>query len=269
MGNQLYVGVGCVEAQYVPFAVLRYSIEKHATCPTVVQPLFRAGIHVPVPRDPRNRQKTPFSFQRFVIPEVRGFEGRAMYLDSDMLVFDDIALLFQLDFGTANILAVPQETSVLVLDCARLSWRVRELVSQLDEGTLSYDGLMSCRSIAQVSYSLPRTWNWLDNSPAPMPAHVSLLHFTVTSSQPWLTGGHPLGHLWLGALFEAIDAGVIDRAEVLEAVGRGFVRPSLLFQIDHRVLTKKDLPAEVLKDDEPFAAYCRSVHYAVVDGFKH
>ena len=268
MSEQLYIGVGCLESQWLPFAVLRHSILRHTQRAVTVEPLYRAGIDVPIPCDPRNRQKTPFSFQRFLIPEVRGYRGRAMYLDSDMLVFDDIGALFAIDFGDANVLAVPRETSVLLLDCEQLAWNIRDLVADLDAGELSYDGLMTCRSVARVRYDLPPAWNWLDNANSPPPANVALLHYTVTSSQPWLTAGHRLGHLWLKALFAALDDGTISRAEVEQAVQRGFVRPSLNYQVDYRVTEKDKIPKAVLAEDAAFAEHCRSVHYSIVDGLR-
>lgn len=268
MADELFVGVGCLEAQWLPFAVLRASIIKHARRPVTVEPLYSAGINIPFPCDTRNQQKTPFSFQRFLIPEIRGYRGRAMYLDSDMLAFDDITTLFDHDFGDANVLAVPHETSVLVLDCDKLSWNIRELVTDLDAGRLSYDGLMSCRSVARVRYDLPKTWNWLDNSGDP-PRNVALLHYTVTSSQPWLTASHPLGHFWLRSLFDAIDNGAIEIADVQQTVERGFVRPSLLYQVQHRLTAKEDIPKEVLTRDQPFAEFCRSVNYSIVEGLRH
>lgn len=268
MNGDPYVGVGCVEAQMLPFAVLRHSILKRASRPVRIEPLCRAGISLPVPRDERNRQKTPFSFQRFLIPEVCGYEGRAIYLDSDMLVLDDLSPLFDYDFGDANILAVPQETSVMVLDCGKLPWNIRQLVADMDAGKLSYDALMTCRAIANIKYSLPGGWNWLDNAARPMPQGVALLHYTVTSSQPWISAGHPLGHLWLTELFDALDTGTIRHQEVAGAVEQGFVRPSLLHQVEHRVTRREEIPASVLRQDEPFASYCREIRYMMVEGFR-
>ena len=263
MSGEHYIGVGCVEAQWLPYAVLRHSIVKHARQPVLVEPLYKAGIEIPVPREEHNRQKTPFSFQRFLIPEARSYSGLAMYLDSDMLVFQDITRLFQQPFAQSNVLAVPNETSVMVLDCEHLDWNIRQIVSDLDQGKLSYDGLMTCRSVAKVGYSLSQGWNWLDNSPSSMPSKVALLHYTVTSSQPWLSSGHPYGHLWLNELFEALDDGSIQRSEVEESVKRRVVRPSLLYQIDNRLTKKAEIPKDVLKEDEPFAEYCRSVRYSI------
>lgn len=267
MPDEIYIGVGCLAAQWLPFAVLRQSVIRHTQRSVRVEPLYQAGIEVPVPANPQNRQKTPFSFQRFLIPEVRDYRGRAIYLDSDMLVFQDIGGLFDANFGDANVLAVPHETSVLVLDCENLTWNTREIIEQMDAGRLSYDGLMTCRSVARVGYRLPKIWNWLDNSPGAIPSDVALLHYTVTSSQPWLTTGHPQGHLWLAELFAAIDDGAIRRDEVEQATQRGFVRPSLLYQVDHRVMAKSDLPPDVISGDQPFANFCRTVRYSIVKGF--
>ena len=269
MAEDLYIGVGCTEAQWLPYAVLKHSIQRRSTRPVRVEPLFQCGIEIPIPRDSRNRQKTPFSFQRFLIPEARNYSGRAIYLDSDMLVFSDISSLFEFDFGSANVCAVPHETSVLLLDCERLTWRISKLVGDLDSGKLSYDGLMSGRSVAELRYNLPPSWNWLDNCNRPFPKGTNLLHYTVTSSQPWVSSGHPLGDLWVQELFDAIDAKQIDRSAVAKAVECGFVRPSLLFQVDHRVTARDDLPPRVLQDDQPFADYCRSVNYVVIEGFRH
>lgn len=268
MAEELDVRVGCVEAQWLPFAVLRHSIIKRASQPVRVEPLYQAGIQIPVPREERNRQKTPFSFQRFIIPEACGYKGKAVYLDSDMLVFDDIGTLFDREFGEANVLAVPNETSVLVLNCEALTWKIADLVADLDAGRLSYDALMKCRAIARVDYCLPGRWNWLDNSPGQMPSNVALLHYTVTTNQPWLTCGHPLGHLWIRELFDALDAGSIQQADVENAVAKGFVRPSILYQADRRVMKKEELPPEILKADKPFAEYCRSVRHNLVAGFR-
>src|SRR5262245_27843382 len=127
MSPEIFIGVGCVEAQLLPFAVLRHSILKRTRRAVRVEPLYNTGIEIPVPQDPRNQQKTPFSFQRFTIPEACKYAGRAIYLDSDMLVFDDIESLVAQNFGDANLLAVPHETSVLVLDCDRLTWSIADL----------------------------------------------------------------------------------------------------------------------------------------------
>jgi Glycosyl transferase family 8 len=57
------------------------------------------------PKDPRQGKRTGFSFARFAIPELAGYQGRALYLDADMLVFNDLAFLWRTPFaGTKAII---------------------------------------------------------------------------------------------------------------------------------------------------------------------
>ena len=62
----------------------------------------------PEPRARRNRARTPFSFAWFAIPELCGHAGRAIYLDSDMLVFGDINELESMPFSDAHVLCSRQ-----------------------------------------------------------------------------------------------------------------------------------------------------------------
>lgn len=45
-------------------------------------------------RDPK--QSTEFSFSRFLVPYLSGYQGWSLFLDSDMLVFSDIGALWEL-----------------------------------------------------------------------------------------------------------------------------------------------------------------------------
>jgi hypothetical protein len=268
MVHPKFIGVGCVAAQRLAFEVLKFSILSRASIQNLrIVPLYEVGINIPTPRDESKRQKTPFSFQRFLIPEACGYQGRAMYLDSDMIVLADIAPLFESEFGDANVLGVPNEFSVILLDCARLDWNIRELVAALDSSELSYDGLVHGRAVSRIEYSLPKSWNWLDNVGGRPPQGTSLVHYTVTTTQPWISSGHIAGDIWLGELFKAIDEEVISLDFVQQQVDAGFVRPSLMYQVEHRVTTKEDLPRSVRDADEPFAGYCRQMNYRMVEGF--
>ena len=53
-----------------------------------------------------NRPRTPFSFQRFLIPELCGYSGKAIYLDADMQVFRDIRELWNYDFSGCDLQTV-------------------------------------------------------------------------------------------------------------------------------------------------------------------
>src|SRR5207237_9139533 len=88
--------VGATEAEMLAVKVLEYSIRKHASMSVEVFPLYQSGFEIPLPRDAQNQPRPPFSFQRFLIPALVGYRGRAIYLASNSLVFRDVRALLTL-----------------------------------------------------------------------------------------------------------------------------------------------------------------------------
>jgi hypothetical protein len=257
--------VGTLEDQMLAVKVLEYSIRKHASMTVEVFPLHRAGIEVPAPRDPQNAPRTPFSFQRFLIPQLAGHRGRAIYLDSDMQLFADIRRLWTMPFDGADVLAAskpgdPQrrpQFSVMLLDCDRLRWDIREIVARLDSGELNYERLMHEMVVAEsVRAGINPMWNSLEHYEA---GRTALVHYTDVPTQPWVSIANPLGYLWTRDLFEALDTGVITTDLVKDHVARGWVRPSLLYQIDHRFEDSLSLPRRVRAMDASFVAPFRAL----------
>ena len=253
METPIRVYVGATEEHLVPCAVLEYSIRKHTASPVTVLPLYQSGIDIPIPKDPANRPFTKFSFQRFVIPEIQSFSGRAIYLDSDMLVFRDIRQLWEHPFDGAHLLAVQHpekkqivQFSVLVLDCAALGWRIGDIVAGLDQNQFTYGQLMDGKAVVKnIGITISPAWNDLEHFD---PHHTALLHFTRVTTQPWLSPRNPLGYLWFEALFQALDAGQIQLDLVKDHAQRGFLRPSVLWQIEHRVADSLTIPKSVLTE---------------------
>jgi Glycosyl transferase family 8 len=239
--SPIRVYVGSQEAQMLGVKVLEYSIRKHASMTVEVFPLHHAHIDFPMPAAVENRPRTPFSFQRFYIPQLAGFRGRAIYVDSDMQVFQDIRKLWTLPFDGADLLAAcePGESgrkpqfSVMLLDCEALRWDLPDIVARLDRGELNYESLMYEMKVAgSVRAAIDPTWNSLERYEE---GRTALLHYTDMTTQPWVSRDNPLGYLWARDLLEALDSGAITRDYIEDHVRQGYVRPSLLYQIDHRV----------------------------------
>ena len=256
------VFVGATEAQEIPAKVLEYSIRKHASMSVEVTSLHKAGVDVPLPARSENRPRTPFTLQRFAIPEIMGFKGRAIYLDSDMQVFRDIRALWTMPFDGADLLAVPgtavtnrrPQFAVMLLDCARLDWNVRSLVERLDRGEMSYEKLVHEMAVAtNPRSSIDPTWNELDEYRS---GRTALLHYTDMLRQPWVCRHHPYGHLWMRDLFEAVGCGFISSEEIREHVARGYLRPSLLYQLEHRLDESSLVPEEASRLDDGYVAPC-------------
>lgn len=239
--SPIRVYVGTREAQMLATRVLEYSIKKRTSMTTEVFPLHRAPIEIPLPKDPHNHPRTPFTFQRFIIPALAGRRGHAVYLDSDMLVLRDMRLLWSLPFDRAQVLtardsagvASRAQFSVMLLDCESLDWDIRSIVAALDEGRLSYDRLVYEMAIApKITASIPSEWNSLEHYER---RRTCLLHFTDMNRQPWLTIENPLAYLWARELLDAIRVGFISMDEVRENVARGYVRPSLRYQVENGI----------------------------------
>ncbi len=246
--------------------VLSYTLHKWTKRPLEVVPLYRCGIEIPKPKHARNRPRTPFSFQRFLLPELGGFERRTIYLDSDMIVFSDIGELYDTPMDGADVLATESTPgrkvvySVLLMD-AKCPWRISEIVKSLDSKELSYEDLMFKFKVpGRVEVRLPYQWNSLERFE---PGETKLLHYTDMWFQPWLVKENPLAEIWIRELCEAIDAGYATEDEVAQAVAKRWVRPSLLYQVQRRVFRPKDIPFWVAWKDIPFTQYCRRKKFRI------
>jgi hypothetical protein len=237
----LRIFVGTDESQIVAHRVLEYSIRKHSSVPIEFTPML--GFPHRMPRDPINQPRTQFSFGRFMIPELCGFRGRALYLDADMLVFGDIAELAEMPFGSKKILCSEPEhpeawdehggkylgarsAAVMLLDCGSLSWDVDEIIAGLDEGRYTYEELMSDLCIVapdDVANTIPPSWNDLERYE---PESTKLLHYTIVPTQPWKNDDNPLRELWMQSYREAVEAGAVP-PEVEFMIGRDLAKPSL------------------------------------------
>lgn len=252
--------VGTAEEQMLAVKVLEFSIRKHASMSVKISPLYQAvaeaGITIPMPADPALRPRTPFSFQRFAIPALKGHQGRAIYVDSDMQVFRDIKELWVWPFDGADLLSVHEpegsgrkpQFSVMVLDCEALAWDVEELIEGLEEGRWSYEEFIGRMAPAgRIADVLPTEWNDLERNKE---GSTALTHYTDMNQQPWLTTESLLGRVWCEDFFEAVRSGAIELAFVQDQVERGWVRPSLLHQLERDIVDPLLLPREAVSRDQ-------------------
>jgi hypothetical protein len=256
--SPIRVYVGATEAEMLPVKVLEYSIRKHASMSIEAFPLHRSGIEIPLPKNSKHQPRTPFSFQRFLIPALAGYRGRAIYLDSDMQVFKDIRTLWTLAFEGADLLVAcaPERSgqqsqfSVMVLNCDTLHWDIHEIVGALDRDQLTYEELMYGMAIVKnIRAGIDPGWNALEQFSE---RETALLHFTDMSTQPWVSKENPLGYLWTRDLVEAIDTDAISVDFVRQEIALGHVRPSLMYQVENRIEDGLLLPREARQLDRNF-----------------
>lgn len=217
--------IGSSREQKLPSLVLEHTILKYTSLPVRIVHTWDKTF--PVPKNPKNRSRTGFSFARFAIPELVGYEGKAAYLECDQIVFRDVKALFGIPFNEAVILRPPNQPSVLLLDCDHLRWDVRQIIKGLDEGHYSYHALMECLCIEpafKIAQTIPNEWNSLERY---ISGETALLHYTNMATQPWRRWGHPLANLWLDALLDGVRSGRIRKEEVFEDVQLKHVIPQV------------------------------------------
>lgn len=86
----LHCFIGYDTRQPVAFTVAAQSIIMHAKQPVAIHPLVLSTL--PIAR----RGLTEFTYSRFLVPWLMEFEGRAMFVDGDVLIRADIGELFHI-----------------------------------------------------------------------------------------------------------------------------------------------------------------------------
>ena len=157
----------------------------------------------------RRRWKTGFTAYRYAIPALAGGHGRAIYNDVDQIYLGDPAELFDLDMQGAGMLSLTErETSVMLLDCERMSrvWRLD------DARTMRLHKEFRSRTAAVPGLWGPLGGEWNARDFEYQSGRSKLLHFTILHTQPWQPfpkqlkyEPHPLADLWLG-MERAADA---------------------------------------------------------------
>jgi hypothetical protein len=249
--------VGAHQTELLPFRVLEHSIKRHTSLAVEMRTV--ANSLAPTPRDRLFLPYTHFSYGRFAIPRLMGYQGRAIYLDSDMLVFKDIAEIWNTPFNGAKILVEQiaessqrkgRLTAVMLLDCKALRWDPESITERLGID-YDYEELMSIYPLleeGELQDRLPLGWNSLDE----LTEHTRLLHYTKIKTQPWVYPCHALGYLWIEEVKMMLENGVLSPRLVEEEVAKGHLRPSLLLELglSEDPKGKRHSPQELLKYDQ-------------------
>lgn len=145
-----------------------------------------------------NKDLQSFSPLRRMVPQLMGFEGRAVVTDPDIFAAGDIYELLTMDMGGKAILCrhirsgykdggnAFYASSVMLLDCARLNhWRWDQDIEEMFAGRVDYGPWIGLTTEdPQTIGELGEEWNSFDK----LEPQTRLLHMTERSTQPWKTG---------------------------------------------------------------------------------
>lgn len=251
MENEIIrVYVGTDRSQLLAVKVLEHSIKRHTDAAVDVIPML--DLPVPAPADPRNGQRTGFSFSRFCIPSLADYRGRAIYMDADMQVFRDIRELWAIPFNGAKIVIQKEvkheeattqkygapkkrkkQCAVMLLDCDHLDWDINKIIAGMDQGLYDYEQLMMDMCLldeSEIEYGVPFEWNSLEH----WDPETRLIHYTDMATQPWAHTGNPNGQLWLDEVRLMLENSSLTEEELQQEIELGFFRPSLMRDVKFR-----------------------------------
>lgn len=240
------VFIGSGEASKLERKVLQYSLQKHSSrnldirvfngTHNAIERQGREPELTPMPLHIKYRNVTEFSLYRYLIPEMMNHQGRAIWLDSDMVALADIGELFDADLGGNDYLAKSEHeagqwtTSVMLLDCQRARFDLQLIFDEIDQGLYSYRDFsrytdkFSAHHPSKIG-SIDPHWNSFDYHDH----QTKLIHYTRLHTQPWKHRNHPYGQLWFDYFKEAQEAGFITEQDIYEARVRSYVRQDIVY----------------------------------------
>lgn len=226
------VFIGYDSAERVAASVLAHSINVRATRPVAISPVMLSQLGGLFDRPRNSLQSTEFSFSRFLVPRLAGFEGWALFMDCDMLMRVDLTELWKLRDERYAVQVVKHEhvpleevkflghtqtkyqkknwSSVMLMNCAKCHALTPEYVNRASGLELHQFKWLGDDALIGA---LPARWNHLVGYDAPDPA-AALAHFTIGG--PWFK---EFAHC------EFADEWRREREAMLSADGRGAAKP--------------------------------------------
>ncbi|MEN9326418.1 MAG: hypothetical protein RI943_839 [Bacteroidota bacterium] len=204
---KIFIGFDNNEAEAAK--VCEYSLRKNSSSELDIVFLNIHNLNFNRPLDPL--QSSEFTYTRFLVPYLCGYEGRALFMDSDMIVLSDINELFGLYDPNYSIQVVKHDyvptqqikkgnkiqsayhrknwSSLMMMNCGDLKIWSKDYVEKSTGSDLhQFLGIRDDKIGA-----IPKNWNSLDI----FESDTKILHFT--SGGPWIKGceNHPESYLWL------------------------------------------------------------------------
>ena len=88
--------IGYDSKERVAYNVLSHSIIQNSTKPVAITPIALNNLKDDFVRERNALSSTEFSFSRFMIHHLMNYQGWALFMDCDMLMFEDISKLWRM-----------------------------------------------------------------------------------------------------------------------------------------------------------------------------
>lgn len=226
------VYINADESQMLAAAVLARGIRDFATTPVAITILKNPPL--PRVRNPQCWPRNPRALTRFLVPELAGFQGRALFLEADMLIRGDVAELVSLALDRCQVAVLQNpkssgwEPSLQVINCQRADWQIERIMQGLDEGRYTSDELIGSLANVQdsneIAEQIPTAWQPIYDQPS---AATQVHRFRDPKHQPWRQEFEN-SPAWAEIFRRAIAMGDVTVDDVYDAVEDGYADDSLL-----------------------------------------
>ena len=172
--------IGYDSKEKVAYNVLSHSIIQNSTKPVAITPIALNHLKDDFVRERNALSSTEFSFSRFMIPHLMNYQGWALFMDCDMLMFEDVSKLWRMRDDSKAIQVckhdyVPKEktkflgqtqtaypkknwSSFMLMNCKKCSSLTPDYVNRASGLELhQFKWLEGDHLIGD----LPLEWNWL------------------------------------------------------------------------------------------------------------
>lgn len=191
------VYIGMDEVEVIAYHVAQSSIIRRSSVPVSITPVWTRQLagHLWRYRDFKN-QSNEFTFSRYLVPFLTGYSGWAIFMDSDVLMRDDIAKLWALRDESYAVMVVKHDyqptegtkylgqrqdsfvrknwSSVMLMNCDACKRLTKQYVNTASKYHLhQFDWLPD-----ELIGELPAEWNHLVSVNEPN-ARASLAHYTI------------------------------------------------------------------------------------------
>jgi len=192
---RVFVGCDPNNCDLEQMMVLDYSIHKHTSVPVEI-------VWMQLSRDPKSywysnpetgegwdttKWSTPFSGFRWAIPEYCGYSGRAIYMDADVVVLDDLANLWRHPINGKSVVAAKTNADMTrlctcVWDCNKAK-DVVPPIQQLRKDPDSHRHMMKLlKKNRKLIEPYLNTYNCVDGEGLPI-EDIKILHYSDMGTQ--------------------------------------------------------------------------------------
>ena len=172
--------IGYDSKEKVAYNVLSHSIIQNSTKPVAITPIALNHLKDDFVRERNALSSTEFSFSRFMIPHLMNYQGWALFMDCDMLMFEDVSKLWRMRDDSKAIQVckhdyVPKEktkflgqtqtaypkknwSSFMLMNCKKCSSLTPDYVNRASGLELHQFKWLEGEHLIG---DLPLEWNWL------------------------------------------------------------------------------------------------------------